>query len=138
MKRPSILVLVLVLAFAVVSCSDDPGGTEAGQGWTRLSPQALNDLMAKEDVYLVNVHEPYEGEIGGTDAHIAYTELAARMGELPAPGEETLVLYCRSGNMSTVAAQSLVDAGRTGFYELEGGFIAWTEAGLPFEVTPDT
>jgi rhodanese-related sulfurtransferase len=38
--------------------------------------------------------------------------------------------------MSTQAAQDLVDAGVSGFYELEGGFIAWSGAGLPFEVSP--
>jgi rhodanese-related sulfurtransferase len=39
--------------------------------------------------------------------------------------------------MSTEAAQDLVDAGRTGFFELEGGFNAWVDAGLPFDDAPD-
>jgi rhodanese-related sulfurtransferase len=89
--------------------------------------------MSSEDVYLVNVHVPFEGEITGTDVHIPYTDLADRLAELPAEGTQTLVLYCRSGNMSTAAAQDLVAAVRTGFLELDGGFIAWNEAGLPFE-----
>jgi rhodanese-related sulfurtransferase len=88
--------------------------------------------MAEEDVFLVNVHVPYEGEIVGTDVHISYTELADRLGELPEPDGATLVLYCRSGNMSTQAAGDLVAAGRTGFFELEGGYLAWVEDGLPF------
>lgn len=89
-------------------------------------------MMAAEDVYLVNVHVPYEGEIVGTDAHISYTEIASRLDELPT--DQTVVIYCRSGNMSTQAAQEMLDAGASGFSELEGGFIEWEAAGLPFEV----
>jgi len=37
------------------------------------------------------------------------------------------------GNMSTEAAQALVDAGVMGFSELEGGYTAWEAAGLPFQ-----
>ena len=134
MRTRSIVVLALVSSLALGACSEGSEPAGAGEpGWTRLSPQALDDLMTQEDVFLVNVHVPFEGEITGTDAHISYTELVNRIGELPDPDEETLVLYCRSGNMSTIAAQELVAAGRTGFYELEGGFIAWNEAGLPFE-----
>jgi rhodanese-related sulfurtransferase len=141
-RRCSIVALALVSAIAFAACSggSDPsngsGGADpgaGGSGWTRLSPQALDELMAAEDVFLVNVHVPFEGEITGTDVHIPYTELVDRMGELPDPDGQTLVLYCRSGNMSTQAAQELVSAARTGFFELEGGFNAWNEAGLPFE-----
>jgi rhodanese-related sulfurtransferase len=127
---PALLVLTLGACSSESEGAGNAGGT-AADGWTRLSPQELSDLMASEDVFLVNVHVPYEGEIPGTDAHIPYTELAARADELPAG--PTLVLYCRSGNMSTQAARDLVAAGRSGFYELDLGFTAWEDAGLPFE-----
>jgi rhodanese-related sulfurtransferase len=134
MRKVSAVVLAVLVAIALASCSGDDGsGTPDGPGWTRLSPEGLQDLMSSEDVYLVNVHVPFEGEITGTDVHIPYTDLVDRLGELPAEGAQTLVLYCRSGNMSTAAAQDLVAAGRTGFFELDGGFVAWNEAGLPFE-----
>ncbi len=129
-----------VLAIALGACSEGEGGAngdggsgDAGPGWTRVSPTELGQMLQGEDVYLVNVHVPDEGDIPGTDATIPYTEVASRVGELPTDGDSKLVLYCRSGSMSTQAAQELVDAGVTGFYELEGGFIAWNEEGLPFE-----
>jgi phage shock protein E len=129
-----------VLALALGACSDgggsadgDLGGGDADMGWTRVSPAELDEMLMGEDVYLVNVHVPDEGDIPGTDATIAYTEIASRVDELPTGGDPKLVLYCRSGTMSTQAAQDLVDAGVSGFYELDGGFIAWNEAGLPFE-----
>lgn len=123
--------LALTLTLAACGGSED---TEAagGAGWERLSPAALEERMAAEDVYLVNVHVPYEGEIPGTDAFISYTDVAAQLDALPDDG--SLVIYCRSGNMSTQAAQEMVDAGFTDFAELEGGFIAWEAQGLPFEV----
>jgi rhodanese-related sulfurtransferase len=143
------LAMVVGLAALAVACSDprDGGSGDGGgggsavsgpavsgpEGWTRLAPTDLERMLEEEDVYLVNVHVPDEGDIRGTDASIPYTDVASRVDELPTDGDPVLVLYCRSGNMSTQAAQDLVDAGVSGFYELEGGFIAWTEAGLPFE-----
>jgi rhodanese-related sulfurtransferase len=137
-KRFKVL-LVVVLALVALSACSSSDGTDGGAGgsgdpgWTRLSPAELQQMMDQEDVYLVNVHVPYEGDIVGTDASISYLDIASRVDELPTSGDPKLVIYCRSGNMSTQAAQGLVDAGVTGFYELEGGFIAWNEAGLPFQ-----
>lgn len=149
LARTGRIVLASVLAFAAVSCGGEDGsaGTEAvptvtqtgsmgpqtgGSAWERIDATALEERMATEDVYLVNVHVPYEGEIPGTDAFISYTEIADRLGELPDDG--SLVIYCRSGNMSTQSAQEMVDAGFTAFAELEGGYQAWEAAGFPFEV----
>lgn len=134
MRNVTKLALSLLGVLLLASCSsgDETQGAADGPGWTRLSSQELSDMMATEDVYLVNVHVPYEGEIVGTDAHISYTEIASRLDELPT--DQTVVIYCRSGNMSTQAAQEMLDAGASGFSELEGGFIEWEAAGLPFEV----
>lgn len=106
------------------------GGTER---FTVLTPQQLHDMMAKQDVYLVNVHVPYEGEITGTDAFIPYTEIASRLSELPFD-KQPVVIYCKSGVTSAMAAQAMVAAGAPAFYELQGGFLAWQAAGYPFEV----
>jgi len=137
MRKIAIVAVALTAALLLASCSSTDEGTSGqaddGLGWTRLSTQGLSDMMAAEDVYLVNVHVPYEGEISGTDAHISYTEIASRLDELPTSGDPKLVIYCRSGNMSTQAAQEMVDAGVTDFYELEGGYTAWEAAGLPFD-----
>lgn len=137
MKLKVLLVVGLALV-ALSACSssdgtDEGAGGSSDPGWTRLLPAELQQMMGQEDVYLVNVHVPYEGDIVGTDASISYLDIASRVDELPTTGDPKLVIYCRSGNMSTQAAQDLVDAGVTGFFELEGGFTAWDEAGLPFQ-----
>ena len=135
--------LVATLAAAavalLVSCSGS-GGTSAGgteASWKTIDPAQLNDMLQDEDTFLVNVHVPYEGEIPGTDAFIPYDQITSRIGELPSDTSK-FVIYCRSGTTSRVAAQALVDAGVTGFYELAGGYNAWIAAGFPFVVRSPT
>lgn len=136
-----ILMLVAVSALLLTACSSTDEGAPAstgdgaaqGAGYTVLSAGELNQMMTDEDIYLVNVHVPYEGELPDTDAFIPYTEITDRMSELPFD-EKTVVIYCRSGSMSTEAAQAMVAAGAPSFYELGGGWHSWQDAGLPFEV----
>ena len=133
---------VLALSVSLTACSGGAGdtgsagspGSSAGPSWDVITPGQLHDMMAEGDVYLVNVHVPYEGDIPGTDASISYTDIAKQLNELPF-GTQPVVIYCRSGNMSTQAAQAMVAAGAPSFSELGGGFYAWQEAGYPLETT---
>lgn len=101
-----------------------PGGT-----YTSVSPRELEQMLSAKDFVLVNVHVPYEGELEGTDAFIPYDQVAIRLSELPAQRDAKIVLYCRSGRMSTEAARTLVGLGFTNLWELDGGMIAWESGG---------
>lgn len=47
---------------------------------------------------------------------------------------ERIVLHCRSGRRCGMAAEQLRAAGdRRDLYRLQGGIIAWAQAGLPME-----
>jgi len=130
-------VTVIAAVFALlVSCSGSERAPSGGaeETWTRIDPATLDDMLRTDDVFLVNVHVPYEGEIPSTDAFISYDEITSHLDELPTD-PANVVIYCRSGNMSTTAAQALVDAGVTGFSELEGGYEGWRAAGLPFSTS---
>ena len=49
----------------------------------------------------------------------------------------TLVLVCAHGESSSLAAASLVELGLDDVGDLEGGFAAWVEAGLPVVAAPE-
>jgi len=79
------------------------------------------------------VHIPFEGDIHDTDLSIAYDEINQHLDQLPEDKNAKIVLYCRSGRMSSDAAEELIKAGYTNVYNLAGGFNAWEAAGLPIE-----
>ena len=81
---------------------------------------------------MVNVHIPYEGEIQNTDLFLPYDQIEESLDKLP-DKDSPIVLYCRSGRMSTIAAEALVALGYTRVFELNGGMVAWEQAGLPLE-----
>lgn len=74
-------------------------------------------------------HEWDVGRIGGA-THLPLDELAQRAGEIDK--ERPVVLYCRGGNRSTMAAAALDDAGYDAA-KLSEGIVGWSEAGLPLE-----
>ena len=98
------------------------------EGYADISVQQLATLLQAGDLTLVNVHVPYEGEIPQTDLFVPYDEIASHLDELPEK-DAPIVLYCRSGGMSTSAASELAALGYTNVLEVDGGFNAWKAAG---------
>jgi phage shock protein E len=108
-----------------------PGTVVQARGgtWTDVTPDTLAEMLGRKDFTLLNVKTPYVGEIEGTDLYIPFDQLAARATELPADRAARIVVYCRSGNQSATAAQTLLDLGYTNVVNLAGGVVAWTEGG---------
>jgi rhodanese-related sulfurtransferase len=105
---------------------------EGGQYRDVMVPE-LQAMLQRKNFPLINVHVPYAGDIPLTDASIRYDEITSHLDQLPTDKTAPIVLYCRTGPMSTRAAQDLVRLGYTNVYNLVGGFNAWVEAGLPLE-----
>lgn len=100
-------------------------------GYTDLSIAEFQELIGKEDVTLVNVHVPFEGDLPETDRSIPFDQIEAHLDQLPADRNAPVVLYCRSGRMSEIAGGTLAGLGYSRVYNLVGGFNAWRAAGLP-------
>jgi rhodanese-related sulfurtransferase len=101
--------------------------------YTDVSVTELQSMLANKDFVFVNVHIPYEGDIAHTDLSIPYDEIDQHLSQLPATRDAKIVLYCRSGRMSSIAAETLVSLGYTNIWNLKGGMVAWEQAGLPIE-----
>jgi len=114
-----------------------PGGRKvavgAGRSYTNVSPAALARLLERKSFPLINVHIPYAGEILRTDLFIPFDQVEAHARKLPADKSARLVVYCLSGPMSDIAARTLVKLGYTDVWNLDGGIVAWTEAGYPLQ-----
>lgn len=101
--------------------------------YTNVSPLELDTMLTSKDFTLINVHTPFEGKIDQTDLSIPYDQIQQNLDQLPTDKNAKLVLYCRSGHMSGIAAKTLLAAGYTNIWNLDGGMVAWENAGLPIE-----
>jgi rhodanese-related sulfurtransferase len=102
-----------------------------GGSYTDVSVEGLAAMLEDKDFPLINVHVPYEGEIEGTDDFVPFNEIESNLDKFPAEKDAQIVLYCRSGSMSSQAAQTLVGLGYTNVWNLDGGMIAWENSGRP-------
>ena len=125
--------LVLAGMGARFAVADERAATSAAgeirAGFTTLTSAQLAAMLRRKDFYFVNVHTPYEGEIGNTDAFVVFDKIAENLNKLPKNKDEKIVLYCQSGRMSEIAAQELARLGYSRVSHLEGGMIAWKNSG---------
>ncbi len=98
-------------------------------GFTDISVAQLEKMLQNKNFVLVNVHIPFAGNIPNTDVSIPYNAIEKNLDKLPADKDAPIVVYCRSGAMSTAAAKTLVSLGYTNILELDGGMNAWVAAG---------
>ncbi len=142
LSRCSVAV-VIIPGILLAACSAQPAAptaapstgigvpeSAAGGAYTNVAPDQLAAMLRSKDFLFINTHIPYEGEIEQTDAFIAFVESGPqRVGEYPPDKGAKIVLYCRTGRMSSIVAEELVQAGYTNLWNLDGGMIAWEQAG---------
>jgi phage shock protein E len=72
----------------------------------------------------VRTAEEYaEGHISGSQL-LPYDEIKSRASELPVDRNTPIIVYCRSGNRSAIAARTLAELGFNNIYDL-GGIKDW-------------
>lgn len=97
----------------------------------RLTPAQAEERVQAGAAALIDVREDDEWNAGHAEAahHLALNKLIA--GPQALPEGKDLVLICKSGNRSALAAEYLAAIGREGLANVEGGTEAWRSAGLP-------
>ena len=141
MKR--LLFLVGVVALLVSACARSAPDLTLerevsvdGKPYRVITVTQLKSMLDNKDFMLVNVHIPYAGEIRGTDLFVPYNEIEQHLSKLPADKGAKIVLYCRSGMMSDVAARTLTRLGYTNIRDVDGGMVAWEKEGFQLVGAP--
>lgn len=138
MKR---FLLLLLLPLLLAACQGQPAQVMGetvnvdGGSYRNVTADELNAMLKNKDFVFVNVHIPFEGNIANTDLSLPYNQIAESqfLSQLPADKNAKLVLYCRSGRMSAIAAETLVGLGYTNLWNLAGGMVDWERAGYELE-----
>lgn len=134
MKRYLVLFLLL-LSFVFAQSGETVVSTESGS-YVDLTPEAFQVRLEAANVLLINTHIPYESELPGTELFLPFDQLENYLDILPRAKNTEILLYCRSGRMSTLSAETLVKLGYTNVKNLAGGMMAWERAGYALERRP--
>ena len=129
----------LLAAIVLSACQSKPVVGETvtitDGSYRNVSAQELNTMLKEKDFVFINVHTPFAGLITDTDLSIPYDEIGVpeNLSQLPIDKNAKIVLYCRSGRMSEIAASELVSLGYTNIWNLAGGMVVWEQTGYGIE-----
>lgn len=128
------LILNFLLLVFLVSC-----GNSGTPGVHTIQPTDVKKMIDnKENVLIIDVRTPpeYIGPLG----HIPGSQLKPLqsieqwMPEISDKKDHKIILVCRSGNRSGVAAKYLAKHGFKDVYNMVGGMKAWNEKHFPVEL----
>lgn len=126
MKNKFIFIGTLGIAIILVVLFVFQGNPEV----TPLGSEEFESFVSSQDVFVVNSHTPYEGEIEGTDLIAEnWEDMKSYKDQLPEDKNTPIVVYCRSGRMSEESSQQLLDMGYKNVYDLQGGMNEWENSG---------
>ena len=103
-----------------------------------VSPKDAFDEMTSDHVVFLDVREPVEWEDHIAGAVQVPRGLLEFVADPASPRhnpeldpDRRVIVYCRSGTRAALATSTLKTLGFENVANLEGGFTAWKEAGLP-------
>jgi rhodanese-related sulfurtransferase len=139
-------VVFTAMIFATVAAIADQAGPAPGQAASApavaasaspplISPQALLERQAKKDqsLFVLDVRTPQEyaaGHVPGA-VNVPYDQVALHLAEIPK--DKDVVIYCRSGRRTGLAAAVLEANGYAKLKHLQGDMAAWLQDGRPVE-----
>lgn len=127
MKR---LLLIILSALMLTACGQDKENTQEAV-YVNITAQQAKEIMDTQEGYIIldtRTQEEYdEGHIPGAIL-IPYDEITEKAEGILTDKDQLILVYCRSGRRSKIAAADLVKLGYTNIKEF-GGIIDW-----PYEV----
>ena len=140
MKKSILLLLFsLLLLTACQTTTAEPAAPAASSDVDvstladQIDVQTASTVYERDDVFMLDVREQWEYDEG----HIPDINLIP-MGEIPnrldeLPRDKEIIVTCRSGNRSGRITALLQENGFTNIHNMQGGILAWQDAGLPVE-----
>ena len=124
------LTLILLAVMMLTACGQDKENDQ-GAVYMNITAEEAKQIMDNEEGYIildVRTQEEYdEGHIPGA-TQISHEEIAEKAEGVLTDKNQLILVYCRSGRRSKIAAEALVELGYTNIKEF-GGIIDW-----PYEV----
>ena len=124
------LILLLLAVMMLTACGQDKENDQ-GAVYVNIAAEEAKQIIDSEEGYIildVRTQEEYDtGHIPGAIL-IPDTEIKVKAEEVLTDKEQLILVYCRSGRRSKLAAEALVELGYTNIKEF-GGIIDW-----PYEV----
>ena len=124
------LVFLLLAVMMLTACGQDKE-SDQGAVYVNITAEEAKRIMDTEEGYIildVRTQEEYDqGHIPGAIV-ISHEEIAEKAEQVLRDKDQLLLVYCRSGRRSKLAAEALVALGYTNIKEF-GGIIDW-----PYEV----
>ena len=136
-KIKSKYTIFLILAIVIVGCTNISNSESERKSeinfqkpnYKNVTVDELHEQLKNKDFILVDVHIPEQKHINGTDAFIPYDEIENQLENLPKDKDAKIVLYCRTGRMSEIAAEKLAENGYTNVYNVVAGVVEWIKRG---------
>ena len=124
------LILILLVVLLLAACGQDKENDQEAV-YVNITAEEAKQIMDSEEGYIildVRTQEEYDqGHIPGAIV-ISHDEIKERAEGMLPDKDQLLLVYCRSGRRSKLAAETLVELGYTNIKEF-GGIIGW-----PYEV----
>ena len=124
------LIFLILAAILLTGCGQDKENTREVE-YVNITAEEAKRIMDSEEGYIildVRTQEEYDqGHIPGAIV-ISYEEIPDKAEEVLTDKNQLILVYCRSGRRSKIAAEALLELGYTNIREF-GGIIDW-----PYEV----
>ncbi len=124
------LIFLLLAVMLLTACGKDKEKTREAV-YVNITAEEARQIMDSEEGYIildVRTQEEYDqGHIPGAIL-IPNTEIEAQAEDVLTDKDQLILVYCRSGRRSKIAAEALAELGYTNIKEF-GGIIDW-----PYEI----